>query len=214
MLFADDTRDVGGRWVVPGAVRIFTSRGSRRIARYVVGVDIPSTGPWELTDPTAPPNTESTWEVRAVTAKVESTINPTATALSRVDGVWLVSEEHGRVVLDGETAAADLRYTDRRVTVELPFSKYPVDIIGALGVFGGAVGGIIDNEGPTTVAQKKAVIDAIAADPNTPLQIVYGTLTETVKLRNVSVTPEPEMLPDYDQFGHIVQFEVYGAEAD
>jgi hypothetical protein len=45
-LFTDDARFEGGRWVVPGAVRIFTSRGGRRIdagigAATLAGFDVP-----------------------------------------------------------------------------------------------------------------------------------------------------------------------------
>ena len=191
--------------------RFVVIRDNKRIAS-VDAVDFSAgTDTWMWVDTSAQPNSTHVYRVRAITAVAgqdrESKDSPLATIRTDLTGVWLLSDEHGNVVLEGD-GVDELQQKDRRATYSLPYRPDDVDVVGALGgIQGTFAGSMVGTEDEMTTA--KATLAAIRADPATPVQLAYGTTSIPVLLRNVSVTPAAMMLPTRNRYEYRVSFEAW-----
>lgn len=153
-------------------------------------------GTYQWSAPDAVPNRSALWQVRAlVNGKRGLPVNRTGKTV--VKGLWLLSD-HGNVNLAG-TDLSDLRRKDKRATYDLPGRPDDVDVIGSLGGVAGTFAGELGRSHvlTTTVAveEKVRIMRLIRRDATTPVQMVYGTRSIPVLLRDVNIDISSEYLP-------------------
>ena len=152
-------------------------------------------GTYTWVDAGASPLVEHTYVVKAIdfTSKKQTTPSPEAYVTTDAPGVWLLGDDVD-VCIDG-TEISGFRTLDRRASYKPLNAAYDVDIVHAFeGVVGG-FGGSIDDRTPDGWEATRAAILAMKGAPHAEVQLVYGTTSVPVKLRNVSVSPSPEILP-------------------
>lgn len=139
-----------------------------------------------FTDYSCPPNTAVSYTVRAVTAGNQSPDSNTVDAFDDCLGVWLVSEDHGSVMLRGDIKATR---RDKRVTFDLPGRRDRVDILTAFcGYEGSGELELADYDG-TDVAAKITILDAIKYEPEVPVRLVWGDRNIPVYVSELSHVP-------------------------
>lgn len=156
-----------------------------------------SAGTYSWVDPTASPLVAHTYKVKAIdfTTKKQTTPSGEAYITTDAPGVWLLHlTDEVDVCLDG-LAVDGFRTLDRRASYKPINAAYDVDVVHAFeGVVGGFAGSI-DDRTPDGWEATRAAILAMKNAPHAEVQLVYGTTSVPVKLRNVSVAPSPEIMP-------------------
>ena len=142
-----------------------------------------------------PPNTAVDYTVRAVTSGNQSPDSNTVSAYDECRGTWIVSEDHGSVMLRGDRVDG-IERRDKRVSFDLPGRRDRVDIVTAFCGYEGDLSLELNDLKDYDVDAARAVLDAIKYDPATPVRLVWGTINIPVYLRDLTVIPHPEIMPD------------------
>lgn len=202
-----DTPRVRLSWARTGTTDAWVIvRDGEIIARLDAAEVESASGTYSWVDPTAAPLVQHVYKVKAVdfTSKKQTTPSSETYITTDAPGVWLLGELDD-VCLDGD-GISGFRTLDRRASYKPINAAYDVDVVHAFeGVVGGFVGSIDDRTPDGWEATRTAIL-AMKDAPHAEVQLVYGTTSVPVKLRNVSVSPAPEILPH--NMLHEVSFEV------
>lgn len=154
-------------------------------------------------DSTATPMVDHTYTVKCIDGGKQTVQSPEAHVTPEVEGLWLLSDDD-EVKLDGADVTG-FTTTDKRATYTLINRAYDVDIVHALGGVVGSYAGAISTRGGRDWAKARATLIDMRGKPHQEVQLVYGTVSVPVKLRNVSVLPSPVILSD--NMRHDVKFD-------
>lgn len=149
---------------------------------------------YEWIDLGAAPWVQHEYTVKVIDGGKQSAPSPTATITPEVDGVWLLSDEAGDVVLAG-VDVGNFKSLDKRATYSPINGPRTIDIVHSLGGVAGAYTGVLDTnpdqDWDTAVASLRTMRNA----PDREVQLVYGSASFPVRLRNMSALPSSEFLP-------------------
>lgn len=180
-------------------------RGGEVIARLDADEVDAESGTYAWTDSTAAPYLEHTYTVKAIDNGngKQTTASEPFSITTTVGGVWLLSDD-ADVCLRG-TGVENFRTLDRRASYKPLNLAYDIDIVHAFeGVVGSFSGGIEASRGEDWEAYRRRLL-RMKGRPSETVQLVYGTTSVPVLLRNVSVSPSGSMLPN--NMRHDVSFE-------
>lgn len=153
----------------------------------------------------AQPWVTRTWRVHAI-ENGDRSPGATANHKTKPEGLWLIPDdgETEPVVLD-QTGVSGFRRLDRRATYKPTNTGRDVDIVyayeGISGAFSGSIGSNTPNPGQT-----RRRIERLAKREDARPQMIWGTQSIPVLLRNLSALPNDNLIPDLNDL-HDVQFE-------
>ena len=150
---------------------------------------------YEWVDSGASPWVSNEYQVKVIDGGKQSVASPIATLTPEVEGVWLLSDESGDVVLSGVDVAG-FKSLDKRATYSPINGPRTIDIVHALGGVSGSYSGSIDAETDDDWQAARVSLLAMKAAPGREVQLVYGNVSIPVQMRNVSVLPSPDFLPN------------------
>lgn len=201
-----DTPRVRLTWARAGTTdRWVVVRDGENVARLEPEDVTAASGTYSWVDSGASPWVQHIYTVKAIDVGTSKQTTPSNEAFitTRVEGVWLLGAAT-EVVLDGDVVG-NFRTVDRRASYKPINAAYDVDIVHAFeGVVGSFAGGI-DSSRSRDWQGDRAILLAMKGEPGTEVQLVYGTTSVPVMLRNVSVSPSPSLLPH--NMAHDVTFD-------
>lgn len=163
----------------------------------------PSTYSW--VDKTARPNVKHIYAVRCLVDGTRSVTGPKAHVTTAIDGVWFTRSNGDQVRLDN-TDVDQLITAERRATYKPLNVPYDVDIITGFEGISGPIVGTIAEDPDQAFLDAEAVLDAIKDNPSEVLQLMYGTVSVPVLVRNSTTLPHSTMLRS--NLRHRVEVEV------
>lgn len=201
-----DTPRVRLSWTRTGTTDAWVIVRDGEVIARLDAIDVESaSGSYSWVDPTASPLVQHIYKVKAIDngSKKQTTASAEAYVTTDAPGVWLLDETVD-VRLEG-TGVENFRTVDRRASYKPVNSPYDVDVVHAFeGVVGGFAGTIHDLT-PGGWSAARAAILAMKGRPHREVQLVYGTVSVPVKLRNVCVAPSPAITTE--NMLHDVTFE-------
>lgn len=153
---------------------------------------------YEWIDMGAAPWVANKYQVKVIDGSKQSVASPPATITPEVEGVWLLSDEAGDVVLDGVDVTG-FKSLDKRATYSPVNGPRTIDIVHAIGGVAGAYSGSIDAENDQDWQTARASLLAMKAAPGREVQLVYANVSIPIQMRHVSVLPSSEFLPNTKQ---------------
>jgi hypothetical protein len=137
------------------------------------------------------PNTSHSWTVRAIVNNIQGPASNTVQTTTALDGVWLISSVGG-VCIRGTQGMGGWRRNDRAAVYRPTWSPVPVVVYDAQeGLAGDFEGPLLDEPG-LTVEQALDRLDAMKADPTTPVWLVADRAATPVWLLNLTAGPDPD----------------------
>jgi hypothetical protein len=171
-------------------------RDSRVIARLDPADVISGVSTYTWVDAYPQPWVEHVYDVRALTTvsgtSKRSKAGPTASIVPNGRGVWLFTQDGQKVAID-DTDVTQVTVGSRLATYKPVNVRYDVDIVSGFEGLSGPLTGIVPSglDDTVTLADAVAVLQSIKENPSQSVQLVYGSFSGEVLLRNVSITPDP-----------------------
>jgi hypothetical protein len=142
-----------------------------------------------------PPYEAHKFKVKAIDAGKRSPASGTTTYTSEPAGVWLIRPNGDTVVLDG-TAVESFAQLDRRATYKPLNVATDVDIVygfeGVSGSFSGSIQTASDQNVHTAKRRLEKIRTAITERP----QLIWGTHSMPVQIKNMRVLTDPDFAPN------------------
>lgn len=146
---------------------------------------------YQFTDDGARPNTQHTYEVRAVVNNQTSASNPTVQATVLVQGIWLTDPERGIAVQLLDQDPGTWAMGEDAVTHRPRGAQKPVRITQTLGGYEGSLAGRIVGHNGVTVQEWEERVWQIKAKPGRTYWLTMADLSIPVILGNIVITPLP-----------------------
>lgn len=157
-------------------------------------------------DSGAAPWVQHEYAVKVIDGSKQSVKSPTATITPEAKGLWLLSDEAGDVRLAGVDVSG-FRSLDKRATYTPINGPRVIDIVHGIGGLAGSYTGTLDVRPDQDLEEARAALLDMKYHPSREVQLVYGTTSVPVQLRNVSVLPAANFLPSTK--AHDVSFEAW-----
>ncbi|HET7689339.1 MAG TPA: DNRLRE domain-containing protein [Nocardioidaceae bacterium] len=148
-----------------------------------------------------------TYYVRAVVNGESSVKSNQVTITPEVGSVWLLDIDDELAVALGGTDVSSWRMTDQVAVYNVVGASVPVQVTAALQGISGSFTGVLEAHAGRTHASYKADVLAMKARPRATRHLVAADMSIPVKIRNLSITPHPESLPNHLQ--SLVSFDFF-----
>ena len=138
---------------------------------------------------------QNEYQVKVIDGGKQSAASPIATITPEVKGVWLLSDDAGDVCLAGVDVGS-FRSLDKRATYSPINGPRTIDIVHAVGGVAGSYSGVLDMRAGQDWDTALASLREMKQSPEREVQLVYGSASIPVRLRNMSALPSPDFRPN------------------